>query len=379
MSLPPLSLYIHIPWCEQKCPYCDFNSHARKGAIPEQEYIAALLADLDRDLALAQGRMLTSIFIGGGTPSLISPAGIASLLSGVAERLPLAPQCEVTMEANPGTLEADRFRPYREAGVNRLSVGVQSFQQDKLLILGRIHGAEEARRAANEARKAGFERFNLDLMHTLPGQSVTDALYDLEQAIALKPPHLSWYQLTIEPNTQFASKPPELPDDDTQWAIFEQGKAMLEAAGYRQYEISAWAQPGYQCEHNLNYWRFGDYLGIGCGAHGKITQPDGTLLRTVKVKHPKGYLEPGRDPMAEQYSVEREDQALEYYMNRLRLMEPMPLSELSERTQLTPDDVAEPLNWALQRGLIERDNQQMQLTEQGHRFLNELLAQFLPD
>ncbi|MBY5921800.1 radical SAM family heme chaperone HemW [Ferrimonas balearica] len=379
MSLPPLSLYIHIPWCEQKCPYCDFNSHARKGAIPEQEYIAALLADLDRDLPLAQGRELVSIFIGGGTPSLISPAGIATLLQGVAQRLPLAPSCEVTMEANPGTLEADRFRPYREAGVNRLSVGVQSFQQDKLLILGRIHGADEARRAAQEARKAGFERFNLDLMHTLPGQSVHDALYDLEQAIALAPPHLSWYQLTIEPNTQFASKPPQLPDDDTQWAIFEQGKAMLEAAGYRQYEISAWAQPGYQCEHNLNYWRFGDYLGIGCGAHGKITRADGSLLRTVKVKHPKGYLEPGRDPMAEQFEVAKEDQALEYYMNRLRLMEAMPLSELSERTQLTQDDVAAPLDWASQRHLIRCDDKQMQLTEQGHRFLNELLAQFLPD
>ncbi len=379
MSLPPLSLYIHIPWCEQKCPYCDFNSHARKGAIPEAEYIAALLADLDRDVPLAQGRTLTSLFIGGGTPSLISPAGIATLLKGVAERLPLAPACEVTMEANPGTLEADRFQPYREAGVNRLSIGVQSFQQDKLQILGRIHGADEARRAAQEARKAGFGRFNLDLMHTLPGQNVKDALYDLEQAIALAPPHLSWYQLTIEPNTQFASRPPQLPDDDTQWAIFEQGKAMLEAAGYRQYEISAWAQPGYQCEHNLNYWRFGDYLGIGCGAHGKITRPDGSIVRTVKVRHPKGYLEPGRDPMAQQFEVEKEDQALEYYMNRLRLMEPMPLSELSERTQLTPEDVAAPLAWASQRQLIRRDDNEMQLTEQGHRFLNELLAQFLPD
>ncbi|MBY6186374.1 radical SAM family heme chaperone HemW [Marinobacter hydrocarbonoclasticus] len=379
MSLPPLSLYIHIPWCEQKCPYCDFNSHARKGAIPESEYIDALLADLDQDRPLARGRHLSSIFIGGGTPSLVSPAGIARLLQGVNERLPLKPDCEVTMEANPGTLEADRFRPYREAGVNRLSVGVQSFQQDKLRILGRIHGADEARRAANEARKAGFERFNLDLMHTLPNQTVQDALYDLQEAIALAPPHLSWYQLTIEPNTQFASRPPELPDDDTQWAIFEQGKAMLEAAGYRQYEISAWAKPGYQCEHNLNYWRFGDYLGIGCGAHGKVTQADGAILRTVKVKHPKGYLEPGRSPMTEQYEVAREDQALEYYMNRLRLMEPMPLSELSSRTQLQLDDVAGPLEWATRRKLIRRDNETMQLTEQGHRFLNELLAQFLPD
>ncbi|GAA4875504.1 radical SAM family heme chaperone HemW [Ferrimonas pelagia] len=378
-QLPPLSLYIHIPWCEQKCPYCDFNSHARKGVIPEAEYIAALLADLEQDLPLAAGRTLRSIFIGGGTPSLISPDGIKTLLDGVHARLPLQPGCEVTMEANPGTLEADRFQPYREAGVNRLSVGVQSFQQDKLNLLGRIHGADEARRAATEARKAGFERFNLDLMHTLPGQSVDDALYDLAQAIALAPPHLSWYQLTIEPNTQFASKPPKLPDEDTQWAIFEQGKAMLEAAGYRQYEISAWAQPGYQCEHNLNYWRFGDYLGIGCGAHGKVTQRDNSLLRTVKVRHPKGYLEPGRNPMDSQHLVEKEDQALEYYMNRLRLMEPMPLAELSQRTQLTSQEVKRPLDWALQRQLIRVDPQQMQLTDLGHRYLNELLGQFLPD
>ncbi|MBY5992616.1 radical SAM family heme chaperone HemW [Ferrimonas balearica] len=379
MTLPPLSLYIHIPWCEQKCPYCDFNSHARKGVIPEAQYIDALLADLDRDCHWAQGRPLTSLFIGGGTPSLISPAEIARLLDGVAKRLPLVADCEITMEANPGTLEADRFRPYRDAGVNRLSVGVQSFQQDKLRILGRIHGAEEARRAAKEACKAGFERFNLDLMHTLPGQSVSDALYDLEQAIELAPPHLSWYQLTIEPNTQFASQPPTLPDDDIQWAIFEQGKARLEAAGYRQYEISAWAKPGYQCQHNLNYWRFGDYLGIGCGAHGKITLADGQLLRTTKVKHPRGYLEAGRDPMATQLPVALEDQALEYYMNRLRLMEPMPLAELAERTQLSHAQVAKPLAWAEQRKLIRRDDQQMQLTEQGHRYLNELLAQFLPD
>ncbi|GAA5190227.1 radical SAM family heme chaperone HemW [Ferrimonas gelatinilytica] len=378
-QLPPLSLYIHIPWCEQKCPYCDFNSHARKGALPETDYIDALLKDLERDLPLAQGRMLRSIFIGGGTPSLISAEGIGRLLRGVDQRLPLAADCEVTMEANPGTLEAGRFKPYRDASVNRLSVGVQSFQEDKLNLLGRIHGAEEARRAAKEARKAGFERFNLDLMHTLPEQSVDDALYDLQQAIALAPPHLSWYQLTIEPNTQFASKPPQLPDEETQWAIYEQGKALLEAAGYRQYEISAWAQPGYQCEHNLNYWRFGDYLGIGCGAHGKITQADGTLLRTVKVRHPKGYLEPGRDPMDKQVTVAKEDQALEYFMNRLRLMEAMPLAELGQRTQLHHDDVEAELTWAQSRGLITRDDTQMQLTELGHRYLNELLGRFLPD
>ncbi|WP_298441839.1 radical SAM family heme chaperone HemW [uncultured Ferrimonas sp.] len=377
--LPPLSLYIHIPWCEQKCPYCDFNSHARKGVIPEREYVAALLADMAADLPLAGERAISSIFIGGGTPSLLSPAGIKAILDGSKALLPWVEHCEVTMEANPGTLEADRFKPYRDAGVNRLSVGVQSFQQDKLQILGRIHGAEEARRAAREARKAGFDRFNLDLMHTLPNQSVEDALYDLAQAIELDPPHLSWYQLTIEPNTQFASKPPTLPDEDTQWAIFEQGKAMLEAAGYRQYEISAWAKPGYQCQHNLNYWRFGDYLGIGCGAHGKLTQADGRIVRTVKVKHPKGYLDAERQPLDSHTVVAKADQALEYYMNRLRLLEPMPLAELNERTQLQAADVADTLDWALQRKLIDRDTKQMQLTERGHRYLNELLGQFLPE
>ncbi len=377
--LPPLSLYIHIPWCEQKCPYCDFNSHARKGAIPEQQYIDALLEDLAADLPLAGERPIHSIFIGGGTPSLISPAGIARLLAGTKALRPWVADCEVTMEANPGTLEADRFLPYRQAGVNRLSIGVQSFQQDKLQILGRIHGAEEARRAAQEARNAGFERFNLDLMHTLPNQQPQDALYDLAEAIKLAPPHLSWYQLTIEANTQFASKPPRLPDEDTQWAIFEQGKAMLEAAGYQQYEISAWAKPGYQCQHNLNYWRFGDYLGIGCGAHGKLTQADGRLVRTVKVKHPKAYLTAERDFMDQLYEVPKEDQALEYYMNRLRLFEAIPVAELTQRTQLAAEDVAAPLAWAEQRHLITRTAQQLQLTDAGHRYLNELLAQFLPD
>ncbi|MFI3245895.1 MAG: radical SAM family heme chaperone HemW [Ferrimonas sp.] len=377
--LPPLSLYIHIPWCEQKCPYCDFNSHARKGAIPEQQYIDALLEDLAADLPLAGERPIHSIFIGGGTPSLISPAGIARLLAGTKTLCPWVADCEVTMEANPGTLEADRFLPYRQAGVNRLSIGVQSFQQDKLQILGRIHGAQEARRAAQEARNAGFERFNLDLMHTLPNQQPQDALYDLAEAIKLAPPHLSWYQLTIEANTQFASKPPVLPDEDTQWAIFEQGKAMLEAAGYQQYEISAWAKPGYQCQHNLNYWRFGDYLGIGCGAHGKLTQADGRLVRTVKVKYPKGYLTAERDFMDQQYEVPKEDQALEYYMNRLRLFEAIPLAELAQRTQLSAENVASPLVWAEQRQLITRTAQHVQLTDAGHRYLNELLAQFLPD
>ncbi|TKB48799.1 radical SAM family heme chaperone HemW [Ferrimonas sediminicola] len=380
MLLPPLSLYVHIPWCEQKCPYCDFNSHGRKGAIPEQQYVDALLADLDRDKHLAQGRPLNSIFIGGGTPSLISAAGIDRLLREIEQRVPFARDIEITMEANPGTLEAGRYQGYRRAGVNRLSIGVQSFQPEKLRVLGRIHDDAQALRAVSSAREAGFERINLDLMHGLPGQSVEDALYDLRQAIAQETVHLSWYQLTIEPNTQFASRPPQLPEEEVQWQIFEQGRDLLLAAGYEQYEISAWAKPGYRCQHNLNYWRFGDYLGIGCGAHGKITQPlTGQILRTVKVKHPAGFLDPHRAFMDSCARVEEEDFALEYYMNRLRLMESMPLSELSERTPLSQAKVQPLLEQAKRRGLIHMDAQRMGLTDQGHRYLNELLALFLPD
>ncbi|TKB50203.1 radical SAM family heme chaperone HemW [Ferrimonas aestuarii] len=380
MKLPPLSLYIHIPWCEQKCPYCDFNSHGRKGEIPEADYISALLEDLAKDAHLAKGRKLASIFIGGGTPSLISAVGIDRLLQGVEQQLGFEDHIEITMEANPGTLEAGRFEGYRLAGVNRLSIGVQSFQPQKLMRLGRIHNDAQAHKAIDSAKAAGFERINIDLMHGLPNQSVDDALFDLKQAIAHNTAHLSWYQLTIEPNTQFASKPPTLPDEEIQWQIFEQGKALLEAAGYQQYEISAWAKPGYRCEHNLNYWRFGDYLGIGCGAHGKITLPEtNEIVRTVKVKHPKGYLEPTRDFMDNQSPVLEEDMALEYYMNRLRLMEAMPLTELAERTTLTQQQVAEVLKNAERKQLIRIDHEQMQLTSTGHRYLNELLAMFLPD
>lgn len=285
LNLPPLSLYIHIPWCVQKCPYCDFNSHALKGEVPHDDYVAHLLADLDADLPLAGGRPLHSIFIGGGTPSLLSAEAMQQLLDGVRARLSLPAEAEITMEANPGTVEADRFSGYQRAGINRISIGVQSFSPDKLTRLGRIHGPEEAKRAARLAAGLGLRSFNLDLMHGLPEQSLDEALDDLRQAIALNPPHLSWYQLTIEPNTLFGSRPPVLPDDDALWDIFEQGHRLLSDAGYQQYETSAYAKPGYQCQHNLNYWRFGDYLGIGCGAHGKITFADGRILRTVKTRH----------------------------------------------------------------------------------------------
>ncbi|WP_274865688.1 radical SAM family heme chaperone HemW, partial [Serratia marcescens] len=275
LKLPPLSLYIHIPWCVQKCPYCDFNSHALKGDVPHQEYVDHLLADLDADLPLAGGREISTIFIGGGTPSLLSAEAMQALLDGVRARIRVADDAEITMEANPGTVEADRFSGYQRAGVNRISIGVQSFSAEKLTRLGRIHGPEEAKRAATLATGLGLRSFNLDLMHGLPDQSLEEALDDLRQAIALNPPHLSWYQLTIEPNTLFSSRPPVLPDDDALWDIFERGHQLLSAAGYQQYETSAYAKPGYQCQHNLNYWRFGDYLGIGCGAHGKVTFSDG--------------------------------------------------------------------------------------------------------
>ena len=330
LELPPLSLYIHIPWCVQKCPYCDFNSHALKQGLPEQEYIGHLLNDLEADLPLTSGREISTIFIGGGTPSLFSAEGMQQLLDGVRARIAVAADAEITMEANPGTVEADRFTGYQQAGINRISIGVQSFAADKLQRLGRIHGPQEAVRAAELATGLGLRSFNLDLMHGLPEQSLEEALADLRQAIALAPPHLSWYQLTIEPNTLFNSRPPVLPDEDMLWLIFSEGHKLLTEAGYEQYEISAYARPGYQCQHNLNYWRFGDYLGIGCGAHGKLSFTDGRILRTVKTRHPKGYLQ-GRytDNHSE---VALDDRPFEFFMNRFRLLEPAPRADFPRFT-----------------------------------------------
>ena len=292
LQLPPLSLYVHIPWCVQKCPYCDFNSHALKHDIPEQAYIARLLDDLRADLDWVQGRELTSIFIGGGTPSLFSAQAIATLLDKIAQLIPLAKACEITLEANPGTFETERFAGFIDAGVNRLSVGVQSLNVEHLQTLGRIHDPEQARQAARHANHLSLTSFNLDLMHGLPDQTVAGAMHDLAGIIALNPPHISWYQLTIEPNTAFASRPPQLPVEDVLWEIQEEGHAQLVAAGYQQYEVSAYAKPGHQSTHNRNYWTFGDYLGIGCGAHSKITLPaSGQIIRCEKTKHPKGYLD----------------------------------------------------------------------------------------
>ncbi|EME8470560.1 radical SAM family heme chaperone HemW [Morganella morganii] len=374
-KLPPLSLYIHIPWCVQKCPYCDFNSHALKGEVPHDDYVAHLLADLDADLPLVAGRKIRTIFIGGGTPSLLSAEAMQTLMDGVRARIPVAADAEVTMEANPGTVEADRFSGYQKAGINRISIGVQSFGDDKLIRLGRIHDAGEAKRAARLAATLGLRSFNLDLMHGLPEQHLGEALSDLRQAIELAPPHLSWYQLTIEPNTSFGSRPPVLPDDDLLWDIFSQGHQLLTQAGYVQYETSAYAKPGFQCQHNLNYWRFGDYLGIGCGAHGKISFADGRILRTVKTKHPRGYME-GRY-LDQQNEVATEDRPFEFFMNRFRLLEAMPRRDFTDYTGL-PESVVRPqIEAALNAGEISETATHWQITEHGKLFLNTLLERFL--
>ena len=380
LHLPPLSLYVHIPWCVQKCPYCDFNSHAMKEAIPEQAYISALLEDLRQDLHFVQGRVLHSIFIGGGTPSLMSPEAIKRLLDGIKTLIPFAHAMEITLEANPGTVEAGRFAGFKAAGVNRISIGIQSFQPEKLTRLGRIHDPEQARFAAQEAATVGLNSFNIDLMHGLPEQSLTDALSDLEQAIALAPPHLSWYQLTIEPNTPFASRPPALPEDEILADIYEQGHALLLANGYRQYEVSAYAKAGFEAQHNLNYWRFGDYLGIGCGAHGKITLPlEGKLVRTVKVKHPKGYLEPNRPYLDQYWPIATQDLSLEYFMNRLRLFEPIPKQEFHQLTGQSITLLEAPLTEALRLELLDDTATHWQVTPLGRRFLNRLLDLFITD
>ena len=384
LTPPPLSLYIHIPWCVQKCPYCDFNSHAQKGLIPEAEYIQHLLADLSQDLIAYQAaighRKIHSIFIGGGTPSLFSAEGIAYLLKEVEKRIAFEPHIEITLEANPGTAEAARFLGYAEGGVTRISMGIQSFEPEKLLKLGRIHDSQEAIQAvkfAQDSAKSGLKSFNIDLMHGLPNQSVQQALADLETGIALNPPHLSWYQLTIEPNTMFYYRKPILPDDDALWEIFEQGHQLLTRAGYEQYETSAYAKKGFQCQHNLNYWRFGDYLAIGCGAHGKITFPTGEIYRFSKTKHPKGYMR--GEYRYHQEQIELADRPFEFFMNRFRLLEAVPKLEFEAYTGLNEKTVLPKMDWALTQNYITENASHWQITEHGKLFLNELLEVFLAD
>ncbi|AYC31124.1 radical SAM family heme chaperone HemW [Pseudomonas cavernae] len=375
--LPPLALYIHIPWCVRKCPYCDFNSHAAGPELPEAAYVDALLADLDQDLAQVHGRELTSIFFGGGTPSLFSAEALGRLLEGVEQRIRFAADIEITLEANPGTFEQAKFSAYRRLGINRLSIGIQSFQEAQLKALGRIHDGAEAIRAADMARAAGFDNFNLDLMHGLPGQTVEDALADLCTAIAQVPTHLSWYQLTLEPNTVFWNQPPALPEDDILWDIQEAGQALLAEHGYAQYEVSAYAQAGRQARHNLNYWSFGDFLGIGAGAHAKLSSPDGQIRRSWKTRLPKDYLDPGKRFQAGERLLGTEELPFEFLMNVLRLSDGAPAPLFTERTGLPLASLAGARREAEQRGLLQADPQRLVATAKGQLFLNDLLQLFL--
>ena len=377
-ELPPLSLYIHIPWCVRKCPYCDFNSHAAGPDLPETAYVDALLADLDADLQHVHGRQLSSIFFGGGTPSLFSAAALGRILAGVERRIGFAADIEITLEANPGTFEQAKFSAYRQLGINRLSIGVQSFQQPKLMALGRIHDGDEAIRAADMARQAGFDNFNLDLMHGLPEQSIDDALFDLRTAIAQQPTHLSWYQLTMEPNTVFWSQPPKLPEDDILWDIQEAGLQLLSEHGYVQYEVSAYARDGRQARHNLNYWSFGDFLGIGAGAHAKLSSPSGQIIRSWKTRLPKDYLDPGKNFLAGQKTLTPGELPFEFLMNVLRLNDGAASQLFTQRTGLPLSVLAEARSQAESRGLLLQDPARLTASREGQLFLNDLLQYFLP-
>jgi oxygen-independent coproporphyrinogen-3 oxidase len=400
-ALPPLALYIHIPWCVRKCPYCDFNSHEARAAVPEQDYVAALIADLEQALPLVWGRKIHSVFFGGGTPSLFSPQSIDEILSAARARLPLASDAEITLEANPGTFEAEKFRAFRAAGVNRLSIGIQSFNPRHLKALGRIHDDVEARRAIEIAR-ASFDNFNLDLMYGLPQQTAADARADMKAALEYAPPHLSAYHLTIEPNTYFFRYPPRLPDDDATAAMQTAIEEMLAAHGYTHYEVSAFAKRGASvadsedgkkvpltahrspltafCRHNLNYWTFGDYLGIGAGAHSKLSFPD-KIVRQMRCKQPKQYIESASGGRAIQHEqeVSAREIGFEFMMNALRLTAGFEASLFVERAGVPLNTVLKELDEAERRGLIVRDHQRIAPTPLGQRFLNDLLQIFLPE
>ncbi len=377
--LPPLSLYIHIPWCVRKCPYCDFNSHAVKDEIPEQAYIKALLNDLQLEQAAAQGRSIQTIFIGGGTPSLFSEQAIGQILDGAHRIIPFANDIEITMEANPGTFEQARFAGFKAAGVNRLSIGVQSFNSAHLTQLGRIHSGADAQKAIIAARKLGFEHLNIDLMHGLPDQTSEQALSDLRTAIDLAPDHLSWYQLTIEPNTEFFTKPPIIPEDETLWDIQQAGQSLLAAEGFKQYEVSAYAlNDQAKARHNINYWQFGDYIGIGAGAHGKLSFPEeDSIVRRWKQRSPKSYLQ-SINPLGGEQVVAHQDRTFEFMMNALRLIEGVPYEFFEQRTFLDTKRYLEPmLEQAISRGLMTNNQQQIQATAKGQLFLNDLLENFI--
>ncbi|MCC6302100.1 MAG: oxygen-independent coproporphyrinogen III oxidase-like protein [Gammaproteobacteria bacterium] len=379
---PPLALYVHIPWCARKCPYCDFNSHEGAAALPEKDYLAALIADLEQELPDIWGRRVESVFIGGGTPSLFAPASIDRLLSDVRARLSLLSDAEITLEANPGTVDPGRLREFRAAGVNRLSLGAQSLDDALLARIGRIHGRAEILSAADGMAAAGFDNWNLDLMYGLPGQTAAQALADVRQAVALGPTHISHYQLTLEPNTAFYHSPPSLPDDDTAWEMQQRCQEELARHGYAQYETSAYARDGRRCRHNLNYWRYGDYLGIGAGAHGKLTHaPTQTIRRSAKVKHPRAYLAAAAGPerVDTRQEIDPAQAGLEFMMNALRLNEGFPVELFRAHAGLPLALVERPLARAGELGLIERDAHTIRPSERGRRYLNELLTLFVPD
>jgi putative oxygen-independent coproporphyrinogen III oxidase len=378
-ALPPLSLYVHLPWCLKKCPYCDFNSHEARGEVEQARYLDALCADLEAALPFIWGRRVHTIFIGGGTPSLFAPEAIGRLIGDIRARLPLEPGCEITLEANPGTFERDRFRGYRAAGVTRLSVGVQSFDDAKLAALGRVHDGAQALAAVEEAR-AAFDTFNIDLMYALPGQTLADFDADLAQALALEPKHLSIYHLTLEPNTLFAKFPPKaLPDDDAAFDMLDLITARTAAAGMERYEVSAFAKPGHRCEHNLNYWQFGDYLGIGAGAHGKLSFPH-RVIRQTRFRDPAKYMDQALagHAIAQDDEVARDQLPFEFMLNATRLKDGFELSRFSERTGLSLAALQKGLDQAERQGLIARDFARVWPTERGFDFLSDLQGLFLP-
>jgi oxygen-independent coproporphyrinogen-3 oxidase len=381
-ATPPLSLYIHIPWCVRKCPYCDFNSHAVRDDIPEDRYIQALIADLEQDLPAVWGRTVESLFIGGGTPSLFSAHGIERLLSEIRARIPLKPDAEITLEANPGTIDQARFSGFREAGINRLSMGVQSFQNDLLAAIGRIHDGSEALAAIESARRAGFENINLDLMFGLPAQTTEQALLDLRTAMELQPTHLSWYELTIEPNTWFYRHPPVRPDDEILWEMQTAGRSLLSDAGYARYEVSAYAQKGRQCRHNLNYWQFGDYLGIGAGAHAKISNAaTQSITRLSKEKHPQTYLEAAnsKDRISTTAELSADDVILEFAMNSLRLDSGFTRAAFTDATSLPCSVIETQVQTAIENEWLTENNGLIKTTAEGQRYLNELLQLWMPE
>jgi putative oxygen-independent coproporphyrinogen III oxidase len=390
MSRPPLSLYVHMPWCVRKCPYCDFNSHQLKSAAPDGSYIDALLRDFDLELPRAEGRRIGTVFFGGGTPSLFQPEDFSRLLLALRQRMAFADDAEITLEANPGTIERGRFSGYRDAGINRVSLGAQTFGSRALELLGRIHSAEDTHRAVDELRAAKLDNFNLDLMYALPEQTLEEAVQDVRIACALAPAHISYYQLTLEPGTVFHARPPILPDEEAAWAIQTAGQALLADAGYVQYEVSAYAQPGRRCRHNLNYWLFGDYLGLGAGAHGKLSlELPQRILRTVKPKQPREYQDQihragvlqesmgQRAAIGESSLIAQADLPFEFMLNALRLNEGFSVDDYRQRTGLEMNSVAPRLALACERGLLESREDGWRPTELGRRFLNDLQLRFL--